>query len=93
MSIGVPQGSVLGPLLFNIFINDLMYVAETCYICNFADDNTIYCCNTNIPDLTSTLQREVKFFLKWLENNHLVVNPDKFQLMYLGSECNNININ
>ena len=88
--IGVPQGSVLGPLLFNIFINDLMFIAEYSNICNFADDNTIYCHGNNISVLNRTLQKEVSFFLKWFQNNQLVANPDKFQLMYLGSVCNEV---
>ena len=52
---GIPQGSILGPLLFNVFINDIFLFVEKSMICNFADDNTLYSCNKNINNVKENL--------------------------------------
>ena len=82
--LGVPQGSILGPTLFNIFINDLFYLNLECQICNFADDNTLYSCGSTIEDVLQKLHRDIPSLINWFRKNEMVVNPEKFQVMFLG---------
>ena len=76
---GVPQGSILGPLLFNIFINDLCLWITKTHLLNFADDNTISAAGKTTEDLIYTLETESQKAIEWFRQNGMIVNPDKFQ--------------
>ena len=96
ISIGIPQGSVLGPLLSNIFTNDLFLIEMESDVCNFADDTTIYACDTSIEAVILRLESDQHRMLQWLNDNGMNANPSKFQITILGLEdmsklCLNIN--
>ena len=85
---GVPQGSILGPLLFNIFINDMFYFIKDSKIANYADDNTLYTVQENINRLLNILENETTIILDWFKKNEMKPNADKCHLIV----CNEKNI-
>ena len=83
---GVPQGSVYGPLLFNIFINDLFYFIERCNLYNFADDNSLSSHSFSLESLMSDLKHDSSICIQWYKDNGMEANPDKFQFMVASSQ-------
>ena len=87
---GIPQGSVLGPLLFNIYINDLFYMTELTDVCNFADDTTFYACDSSLKDLVNRLEHDANLVIEWFDWNYMKLNQDKCHLSISGDKCEEI---
>ena len=62
---GIPQGSILGPLLFNILLNDIFLFISKCQLCNYADENTFYKSGKNMQKIKNDLQMDFMILHKW----------------------------
>ena len=81
---GVPQGSVLGPLLFNIYLNDLFWSNEETDVCNFADDTTLYACDMSLDTVLRKLEHDSLLAIEWFDANYMKLNADKCHLLVAG---------
>ena len=80
---GVPHGSIIGSMLFNMLLNNLLEVLKNSNIYNFAGGNIISVASKNRDTLLETLKNESQSAMNWFRNISMIVNTDKFQLMPL----------
>ena len=81
---GLPQGSLLGPLLFNIFINDLNYAVPDVSLRLNADDTTLYASDVSPIALQFVVNRGLSRLSEWFDANYLLINNAKMQALPIG---------
>ena len=82
---GVLQGSILGPLFFNIFICDLFYFLDDFDIANYADDTTQYCAGKSAEFVVNNLEQSSTILFQWLNNDYMKVTAGKTNLLFSGN--------
>ena len=88
---GVPQGSILGPLLFILYMNDICYTSKLLKTILFADDTTCFYSHKNVKTC-ETVNSELKEVCNWFKANKLSLNAKKTNLMFLGTRFQSKNI-
>ena len=89
---GVPQGSILGPLLFLLFINDLPLYTEEVKTNLYADDTTLYYTGKSVIEIKNKLQHSVISLHRWCKGNGMVLNTSKTKVMLITTKQKRIHL-
>ena len=73
-------------LLFNIFINDIFYFIQGAYLCNFADDNSLYSLEDNFKEVKTIWKKNFELLQRWFYENHIVQNPERCHYLVINRQ-------
>ena len=90
--VGVRQGSIDGPLLFNFFIKDLVFFIRYCALSNYADDNNLFSRGKSKDQVKTLLSPDFKIINIWFYENFMVLNPDKSHFLCIGIGIDDVEI-
>ena len=82
---GVPQGSIMGPLIFNVFMNDIYLSIVNTNLYNYADDNSMAAIGRTKLEVIQCLKLDAEIAIQWFKDNKMEANPSKFQYIMLNS--------
>ena len=76
--------SVLGPMLFNIYLNDLFFFLKDVGICNFAEDTTTHISDGSLKNVLKSLEKNSLLAISWFESNYMILHTNKCHLIGSG---------